>query len=119
MGEVSDLTLGDGLPWEEMHERTVDGLVRVGAACGDDEALMRAKADRVCQLLREALEDLPPLQISMTLPPEFTEEQLEIISAAVNKAAAAGMQVAMGHAVETFAEAVYDLCTSKLRHPLN
>lgn len=119
MDEVSDLAFGEGLQWEEMHEKTVDGLVQVGAACGDDEALMRAKAERVCQLLREALEDLPSLQISMTLPPEFTDEQLEIVSVAVNKAATAGMQVAMGHAVEAFAGAMFDLCTSKLRQRLN
>jgi hypothetical protein len=119
MQESGDTAFGGAVQWDEMHERTVDGLVSVGNACGDEEALMRAKAGRVCQLLREALEELPSLQISVNLPPEFTDEQLEIVSVAVNKAATAGMQVAMGHAVEAFAGAMYDLCTSKLRHPLN
>jgi hypothetical protein len=119
MADVADSPFEVSVQWDETSRETIDALVQVGSACGDDEELMRAKADRICQLLREILEDTPSLQITATLPPEFSEAQVELVATAIRRAATAGIQAAAGHAAEALAEAMYDLCTSKLRHVRN
>src|SRR6185312_16656869 len=47
MGEVIHVAFGTEREWEQTHEKTVDGLVTIGSLFGDDESLMRAKADCV------------------------------------------------------------------------
>jgi len=50
MGEVIHAAFGAEREWEQTRSKTVDGLVTIGTLFGDDEALMRAKADRVYQV---------------------------------------------------------------------
>src|SRR6185312_6173983 len=77
MGKVIHAAFGAEREWEQTRSRTADGLVAIGSLFGDDEELMRAKADRVYRLLREIVEDVPSLQITTRLPDNLTEEQLE------------------------------------------
>ena len=76
--------------WEQTHTKTVDGLVTIGTLFGDDEALMRAKADRVYQVLREIVEEVPSLQITTRLPENLSDEQLEQMTAALEGCRAEG-----------------------------
>jgi hypothetical protein len=115
MGEVIHAAFGAEREWEQTRSRTVDGLVAIGTLFGDDEALMRAKADRVYQLLREIVEEVPSLQITTRLPENLTEDQLEQMTAAIKDAALKGIEVAMTHSVCVLMSSIYDLCTSKLQ----
>lgn len=115
MGEVIHATFGVEREWEQTRSKTVDGLVTIGALFGDDEALMRAKADRVYQLLREIVEEVPSLQITTRLPENLTQEQLDQTTAAIKDAALKGIEVAMTHSVCVLMSSIYDLCTSKLQ----
>ena len=87
MGEVIHAAFGAEREWEQTRSRTTDGLVAIGGMFGDDEELMRAKADRVYKLLREIVEDVPSLQITTRLPDNLTDEQLEQLTAAIKEEA--------------------------------
>jgi|SRR6516165_3435933 hypothetical protein len=115
MGEVIHAAFGAEREWEQTRSKTVDGLVTIGSLFGDDEALMRAKADRVYQLLREIVEEVPSLQITTRMPENLSEEQLEQMTAAVKDAALKGIELAMTHSVCVLMSSIYDLCTSKLQ----
>jgi hypothetical protein len=114
MGKVIHAAFGAEREWEQTRSKTVDGLVAIGALFGDDEELMRAKADRVYMLLREIVEDVPSLQITTRLPENLSDEQLEQMTAAIKDAALKGIEVAMTHSVCVLMGSIYDLCTSKL-----
>jgi len=114
MGDVIHVAFGAEREWEQTHERTVDGLVAVGSLFGDDETLMRAKADCVYQILREIVEDIPSVQITTRLPDSLSPEQLEALTRAIKDAALRGIEIAMTHSVQVFMGSIYDLCTSKL-----
>lgn len=115
MGEVIHAAFGAEREWEQTHSKTVDGLITIGALFGDDETLMRAKADRVYRLLREIVEEVPSLQITTRLPENLSEQQLEQMTAAIKDAALKGIEVAMTHSVCVLMSSIYDLCTSKLQ----
>ena len=65
MGKVIYVTFGTEREWEQTHQKTIDGLVAIGTLFGDDEALMRAKADCVYHILREIVEQVPPVEIKI------------------------------------------------------
>ena len=92
----------------------LDGLVAIGTLFGDDEALMRAKADCVYQILRQIVEDVPSVQITTRMPENLSEEQLELLTGAIKDAALKGIEIAMTHSVQILMSSIYDLCTSKL-----
>ncbi|MFO7278166.1 MAG: hypothetical protein DIU56_014115 [Pseudomonadota bacterium] len=117
MGDVIHVAFGIEREWERAREHAIDGLVTIGALFGDDEALMRAKAECVYQLLRRIVEDMPPLQITTALPDDLSEGQLALVTDALKSAAHKGIQVAMMHSVEALMNSIYDLCTSKLQQP--
>jgi hypothetical protein len=115
MGEVIHVTFGVEREWEHTHAKTVDGLVTVGSLHGDDEELMRAKAECLYPLLRELVEDVPSTQFTTALPQDPSGAQRELLTAAIREAALKGIQVAMMHSVESLLNAIYDLYTSKLK----
>jgi hypothetical protein len=115
MGEVIHAVFGAEREWEQTHSRTTAGLVAIGGMFGDDEELMRAKADRVYRLLRQIVEDVPSLQITTRLPDNLSQEQLQELTAAIKDAALKGIEVAMTHSVCVLMSSIYDLCTSKLQ----
>ena len=117
MGEVIHAVFGTEREWAQTHEKTVDGLVTIGSFFGDDENLMRAKADCVYHILREIVEDVPALQITAKLPESLTKEQLDTLTRAIKDAALRGIEIAMTHSVQVFMSSIYDLCTSKLHGP--
>src|SRR5262245_59994138 len=114
MGQVIHASFGTEREWQETHDKTVDGLVTIGALFGDDAALMRAKADCVCQMLRQLVEDIPAVQITTRMPENLTEEQVRMLTEAIKQAALRGIEVAMTHSVQVVMGSVYDPCTSKL-----
>lgn len=115
MGEVIHVAFGTEREWQQTRARTVDGLVAIGALFGDDEALMRAKADCVYQVLRQIVEDVPTMQITTRLPENLSTEQLDVLTGAIKDAALKGIEIAMTHSVQVLMASIYDLCTSKLR----
>lgn len=115
MGAVIHANFGTERQWEQTHEKTLDGLVTVGALFGDDEALMRAKADCVYYLLRQIVEGIPAVQITTKMPENLTAEQLSMLTDAIRRAALRGIEAAMTHSVQVLMNSVYDLCTSKLQ----
>ena len=119
MGEVIHVAFGTEREWEQTHEKTVDGLVTIGSLFGDDESLMRAKADCVYQILREIVEGIPTVQITTRLPENLSEEQLAILTESIRQAALKGIEVAMTHSVQVLMSSIYDLCTSKLKDARN
>jgi hypothetical protein len=115
MGQVIHANFGTEREWEQTHDKTVDGLVTVGALFGDSESLMRAKADCVYQILRQIVEDIPSVQITTRMPENLTEEQVRMLTEAIKQAALRGIEVAMTHSVQVLMSSIYDLCTSKLQ----
>jgi hypothetical protein len=114
MGEVIHVAFGTEREWEQTHEKTVDGLVTIGSLFGDDESLMRAKADCVYHVLREIVEEVPSVQITTKLPENLTPEQLDALTRVIKEAALKGIEIAMTHSVQVLMGSIYDLCTSKL-----
>jgi hypothetical protein len=114
MGEVIHVAFGTEREWEQTRAKTVDGLVTIGSLFGDDESLMRAKADCVYQILREIVEEVPAVQITTRMPENLTEEQLDTLTRAIKDAALKGIEIAMTHSVQVLMGNIYDLCTSKL-----
>jgi hypothetical protein len=114
MGQVIHANFGTEREWEQTHDKTVDGLVTIGALFGDDESLMRAKADCVYQVLRQIVEDIPSVQITTKMPENLTEEQIRALTESIKHAALRGIEVAMTHSVQVLMSSIYDLCTSKL-----
>jgi hypothetical protein len=115
MGEVIHANFGTEREWEQTHEKTVDGLLAIGSLFGDDEALMRSKADCVYHVLREIVEDVPSVQITTRMPDNLSEEQLAMLTESIRQAALKGIEVAMTHSVQVLMSSIYDLCTSKLK----
>ena len=115
MGEVVHVTFGTEREWEHTREKTVDGLVAVGSLVGDDESLMRAKADCIYGMLREMVEKVPALRINTSLPDTLTPPEIDAVTEAVRKAAHTGIEAGVTHCVQVIMAGIYDLCTSKLR----
>ena len=103
--------------WQSTRDRTTENLVSVGALFGDEEALMRAKADRIYALLRRIVDDVPAVQVSLQTPSGLSDEQLSTVHEAIELAARKGVETAMTHSVQVLMKSIYDLCTSKLRTP--
>jgi hypothetical protein len=114
MGEVIHVTFGTEREWEQTREKTVDGLITIGSLFGDDEALMRAKANCVCQILREIVEDVPSVQITTRMPENLSQQQIDALTHVIKDAALKGIEIAMTHSVQVLMGSIYDLCTSKL-----
>ena len=114
MGEVIHVAFGTEREWQQTHAKTVDGLVAIGTLFGDDESLMRAKADCVYQVLRQIVEEVPAVQITTKLPDNLSEAQLELLTGVIREAALKGIEIAMTHSVQVLMSSIYDLCTSKL-----
>jgi hypothetical protein len=114
MGEVIHVAFGTEREWEQTRAKTTDGLVSIGTLFGDDENLMRAKADRVYQILREIVEEVPSVQITTKMPENLSSEQLDALTRAIKDAALKGIEIAMTHSVQVLMGSIYDLCTSKL-----
>ena len=115
MGQVIHVAFGTEREWEQTRAKTVDGLVAIGTLFGDDESLMRAKADCVYQILRQIVEDVPCVQITTRMPENLSEEQLDQMTGAIKDAALKGIEIAMTHSVQILMASIYDLCTSKLQ----
>src|SRR5689334_24334233 len=115
MGQVIHVAFGTEREWEQTRAKTVDGLVAIGTLFGDDESLMRAKADCVYQILRQIVEDVPSVQITTRMPENLSEEQLKMLTESIRQAALKGIEVAMTHSVQMLMSSIYDLCTSKLK----
>jgi hypothetical protein len=115
MGQVIHVAFGTEREWEQTRAKTVDGLVAIGTLFGDDESLMRAKADCVYQILRQIVEDVPSVQITTRMPENLSEEQLDLLTGAIKDAALKGIEIAMTHSVQILMASIYDLCTSKLQ----
>jgi len=116
MGEVIHASFGTEREWKQTRDKTTDGLLTIGTLFGDDEALMRAKADCVYQILREIVEGIPSVQITSRLPDNLSEAQLEVLTESIRQAALKGIEVAMTHSVQVLMSSIYDLCTSKLKN---
>jgi hypothetical protein len=115
MGENIRVTFQSEHDWERTRAQWIEDLLAVGALFGDDESLMRAKADCVHQLLRRIVEDIPAIRITAKLPDGVPPEQIPLFSAAVREAALKGIEASMNHSVRLVMAAIFDLCTSKLR----
>jgi hypothetical protein len=114
MGEVIHAAFGTEREWAQTRDKTVDGLVTIGALFGDDAALMRAKADCVYLMLRQIVEDIPSVQVTTKMPENLTDAQVRMLTDAIRHAALRGIEVAMTHSVQVLMSSIYDLCTSKL-----
>lgn len=101
--------------WEQTHAKIIDGLLAIGSMFGDDEALMRAKAECIHRVLREIVEDIPAVHVTLRLPEDLDDARhVEMISEAVRLSALKGIEVAMTHSVNVLMSNIYDICTSKL-----
>lgn len=114
MGEVIHVEFGTEREWETTRARTVDGLVTIGALFGDGEQLMRAKAEIVYKMLRDIVEEVPSVQISMKVPEHLTVDQVREVTVIIKEATLKGIKTAMTHSVQVLMVSIYDLCTSKL-----
>jgi hypothetical protein len=114
MGDVIYVDADAGLKWEKSRETLTDSLMRIGVLFGDDEKLLRAKADRAHGVIRKIVEDVPALDLAIDIPGSISDDQCELIRETVRAAACRGIDTAVIHSVEVITNALYDLCTSKL-----
>ena len=117
MGEVIRVAFGTEREWQQTRDKTVDGLVTIGALFGEEEFLMRAKADCVYQILRQIVEEIPSVQITTKMPENLSDEQMGLLTEAIKQAALRGIEVAMTHSVQVLITPIYALCTSKQQSP--
>lgn len=115
MGEIIRIAFGAGRDSQSTRASWADGLCAVGALFGDDEQLMRAKADCFFRLLEQIVEDVPRVRIKTHIPPDLPAEHVEFLTHAIREATLKGIEISMAHSVRVVMAAVYDLCTSKLR----
>lgn len=115
MSNVIHASFGMEREWRETREKTEAALVEVGRLLGDDEALVRAKADRVYALLREMVEHIPNVTIHSRLPASLTDEQREWVEASIKAAALKGIEASLMHCVGALMASIFDLCTSRLK----
>lgn len=115
MGEIIQVAFGSERDWERARSHWSEGLAAVGALFGDDEALMRAKAECLYLVLRRIVEDIPAVRVTVGLPNDLSVEHTELLTAAIREATLKGIEVSACHAVRVLTAAIYDLCTSKLR----
>ncbi len=115
MGEIIHVTFGAERDWQRARSEWSEGLTAVGALFGDDESLMRAKADCICQVLRRIVEEIPVVRVAAKVPDDLPAEQVALLTAALREAALKGIEATTYHAVRVLTAAIYDLCTSKLR----
>ncbi len=115
MGEIIEVTSGPDRDWEHARREWAENLAAVGALFGDDEALMRAKANCLYEVLRRIVEEVPPLRVTAGVPQDLTAEHAACLRVALRAAALKGIEASMCHTVRVLTEAIYDLCTSKLR----
>jgi hypothetical protein len=114
MGELIRVEFGTEGRWERMREKTIEGLVEIGALYGDGEALMTAKGECLYRTLRQMMQEVPAFQVMTELPEDLSPEQRGVVTAAIREAAQKGKETAIVHAVETLLDSIYDLCTSSL-----
>ena len=114
MGDVIRVAFGTEREWERTRAQWAEGLSAIGALFGDDEQLMRAKADCVYQVLRQMVEDVPAIRIMAHLPEDLPAEQVELLTGASRDAALKGIETSMTHSVRVGMAAAYDLWTSTL-----
>lgn len=115
MGDVIQAEFGTEREWSETREKLVNGLVSIGALFGDDETLMRAKAECVYKVLREIVEGLPPVRVASKLPEDLSGPHLEAVTVALQLAVSKGIEIGMTHSVRMMMDSIYDMCTSKLK----
>ncbi len=115
MGEIIHVTFGAERDWQRARSEWSEGLTAVGALFGDDESLMRAKADCVYRVLRRIVEEIPVVRVAAKVPDDLPAEQVALLTAALREAALKGIEATTCHAVRVVTAAIYDLCTSKLR----
>lgn len=115
MGEVVHVNFGCEREWEATRAKVTEALLLIGATVGDDEALLRAKADCIYRVMRAIVEDIPSAQITTRMPEGLSNGQVAAITDALRLAALQGIEVAMSHSVTTLMSAIGELCTSKLR----
>jgi hypothetical protein len=115
MGEIIQVAFGSERDWQRARSHWSEGLAAVGALFGDDEALMRAKAECFYQLLRRIVEDIPAVRVTVSLPEDLSADHTALLTAAIREATLKGIEVSTCHAVRMLTAAIFDLCTSKLR----
>ena len=115
MGEIIRVGFGPERDWEQARAQWAEGLAAVGALFGDDEALMRAKAECLYQTVRRIVEGIPAVRVAATVPDNLPGEYVPMLTAALRDAALKGIEASTCHAVRVLTAAIYDLCTSKLR----
>lgn len=115
MSESIEVTSGPDRDWEHARREWAENLAAVGALFGDDESLMRAKANCLYEVLRRIVEEIPPLRVTASVPEELTSEHAARLRAALRAAALKGIEASTCHTVRVLTAAIYDLCTSKLR----
>lgn len=99
MGEVIYVSFGAERQWDETHQNLTEALLRVGALFGDDEDLLRAKADRAHAMIRTIVEDVPAVDIEFEIPDNLPPDQRKLIRETVRAAASRGIETAMMHSV--------------------
>jgi len=119
MGEVIYAHFGTEREWKKTHEKTAQSLVEIGALFGDDAALMRAKADRLYQVLRQMVEGIPPANARVTLPAALPAAQVKLLREEIRKGVLDAMELVVMHCVQTMMDSIFDLCTSKLADRVN
>jgi hypothetical protein len=98
----------------EFRQETAQSLVDMGALFGDEEGLMRAKAEVFCQMIHRIVHEVPAVRYTAPLPDDLDPHQVELVVAAIDEAATNGVQLVLTHALECISNSKYDLCTSKL-----
>jgi hypothetical protein len=114
MGEVIYVNFGAERKWEQTLETLTNYLVRIGSMFGDNEQLLRAKANCAHGMIRKIVEEVPALDLFVEIPDNLPQDQCNLIKETVRAAAYTGIEMAMMHSVEVLTNALYDLCTSKL-----
>ena len=102
-----------------IRERTARDLIEIGTQFGDDESLMRAKAQCLIDLRRAMVESVPNVHLTAVLSSNLSAAHVNLVTSAIDEVTLMGVQTTLNHVMACIDHCQFDLCTSKLSAPPN
>lgn len=113
MSNVIQVQFGTERWFKELEQSMLARMLLIGTRCGDDEAVLRLKVERAMRLMREMCGPFP-VSVENQLPEDLTEQQKQLIDAAIQNALSTGKERAREFCVTAVHNALHELCTSAL-----
>lgn len=114
MSNVIHVKFGEARLADEMREQVTRDLLEAGRLAGDDESLIRAKAERLLALIDKVLDESVPITPKVQIPADLTPRQLEMVNSAMKDTCEQALRAVKRQYIEALMGARVELLTSKL-----